>query len=93
MARPVPIARLAQGNFAVGVVFTKGVLLASSYILRPVTCVCLFIVKESTNTELLGGGSIPASPVAGAGCLVTEDAIEPVTVISADGWVVSLSSV
>ena len=24
LARPVPIARLAQGNFAIGVVFTKG---------------------------------------------------------------------
>lgn len=45
----------------------------------PVTGVLVFVVEETTNTELFDGGSIPASPVADARGLVAEDTVLPVT--------------
>jgi hypothetical protein len=49
--------------------------------LRPVTAVSLFVVQESADAELLSRGSVPASPVACAGCLVAEDSVQPVAVL------------
>ena len=62
------------------------VLLASSYILWPVTCMRLLVVQETTDTELLSGCAVPAGPVAGARCLVTKNSIQPVTVFGGDRW-------
>lgn len=63
------------------------VLLAALHVLGPVTGVGLFVVEQTADTELLGGRAVPAGPVAGAGRLVAEDAVEPVTVLRGDGWV------
>lgn len=54
-------------------------LLASFNSLWPVTGVFLFVVEESTDTELFNGRSVPASPVADARRLMTEDTVLPVT--------------
>jgi len=54
-------------------------LLASFNSLWPVTSVLLFVVEESTNTELFNGCSVPASPVTDARRFVTENAVLPVT--------------
>lgn len=51
---------------------------------------CVLIVQQSSYAELLGGGAIPAGPVAGAGGLVTKDAVQPVAVVSPDRGVMSL---
>ena len=61
--------------------------LAASNILRPVAGVSLLVVEQSTNAELLCGGSVPAGPVAGAGGLVTEYSVQPVTVLRALGGI------
>ena len=61
--------------------------LAASNILRPVAGVSLLVVEQSTNTELLGGGSVPAGPVASAGGLVPEYSVQPVTVLRALGGI------
>ena len=58
-------------------------LLTTSHVLRPVTGVCFFVVQQPSDTELLGGGPVPTGPVAGAGGLVTEDAVQPVAVLCA----------
>ena len=59
--------------------------LASGDVLWPVAGVCLLVVEEAADAELLGGGAVPASPVAGAGRLVTEDTVQPVAVLRALG--------
>ena len=59
--------------------------LAAGNILRPVAGVSLLVVEQSTNTELLGGGPVPAGPVASAGGLVTEYSVQPVAVLRALG--------
>ena len=61
--------------------------LAAGNILRPVAGVSLLVVEQSTNTELLGGGSVPAGPVASAGGLVPEYSVQPVTVLRALGGI------
>ena len=61
--------------------------LAASNILRPVTGVSLLVVEQSTNAELLRGGSVPAGPVASAGGLVPEYSVQPVTVLRALGGI------
>ena len=62
-------------------------LLATPHVLRPVTGVCLFVVEKAADAKLFSGGAVPASPVAGAGRLVSKNSVEPVAVISADGWI------
>ena len=57
--------------------------LAAGNVLRPVTGVSLLVVEQSTDTELLSGGPIPAGPVAGAGGLVAEYSVQPVAVLRA----------
>jgi len=57
--------------------------LAARHILGPVAGMGLLVVKESSNAELLCCCPVPAGPVARAGSLVAEDAIEPVAVLSA----------
>ena len=61
--------------------------LAAGNVLRPVTGVSLLVVEQPTDTELLGGGAVPAGPVAGAGGLVAEYSVQPVTVLSALGGI------
>ena len=61
--------------------------LASGDVLWPVAGVCLLVVEEAADAELLGGGPVPAGPVAGARGLVAEDAVQPVAVLRALGRV------
>jgi len=61
--------------------------LAAGNILRPVAGMSLLVVEQSTNAELLCGGSVPAGPVAGAGGLVPEYSVQPVTVLRALGGI------
>ena len=61
--------------------------LASGDVLWPVAGVCLLVVEEAADAELLGGGPVPAGPVAGAGGLVPEYSVEPVTVLRALGGI------
>ena len=61
--------------------------LASGDVLWPVAGVCLLVVEEAADAELLGGRPVPAGPVAGAGGLVAEYSVEPVTVLSALGGI------
>ena len=61
--------------------------LASGDVLWPVAGVCLLVVEEAADAELLGRGPVPAGPVAGAGGLVAEDAVQPVAVLRALGRV------
>ena len=42
------------------------VLLASYDVLWPVAGVCVLVVEQAADAELLGGGAVPAGPVAGA---------------------------
>jgi len=87
LAGPIPVTRLPKGNVSVGIIFAQRMFLAASNILRPVAGVSLLVVEQSTNTELLGGGSVPAGPVAGAGGLVPEYSVQPVTVLRALGGI------
>lgn len=59
-------------------------LLAAADVLRPVTGVGLLVIEQTADTELLSGRAVPAGPVAGAGRLVAEDAVQPVTVLRGD---------
>ena len=61
--------------------------LASGDVLWPVAGVCLLVVEEAADAELLGGRPVPAGPVAGARGLVAEDAVQPVAVLRALGRV------
>lgn len=87
LAGPVAVARLAERHVTVGIVLAERVLLATLNGLGPVASVLLFVIKETANAELFGGGSVPAGPVADARRLVTEDAVFPVARASADGSV------
>merc|ERR1711997_670932 len=87
LAGPIPVTRLPEGNVTVGIIFAERMFLAAGNILRPVTGVSLLVVEKSTNTELLGGGSVPAGPVASAGGLVPEYSVQPVTVLRALGGI------
>merc|ERR1719370_330212 len=57
--------------------------LTSRYILRPVTCMCFLIIQKSTDTKLFCGCSIPAGPVSGTRCFVSENSIKPITMFCA----------
>jgi len=63
------------------------VFLTAAHILGPIAGVSFFIVKKSTNAELLSGSSIPTCPISGARGLVTKDAIEPVAMFSVRWWI------
>ena len=62
-------------------------LLTACYIVWPVTRVCVLVVQQPSDAELLGGRPIPAIPVSSAGGLVPEYSIQPVTVVSTLGRV------
>lgn len=62
-------------------------LLAASDVLWPVAGVGVLTVEQTPDAELFGGSAVPAGPVAGAGGLVAEDAVEPVAVLRGDGRV------
>jgi len=91
LAGPIPVTRLPKGNVTIGIIFAQRMFLAASNILRPVAGVSLLVVEQSTNTELLCGGSVPAGPVASAGGLVPEYSVQPVTVLRALGGISSFS--
>lgn len=59
-------------------------LLTAVHILRPVAGVCVLVVEQAADTQLLGGGPVPAGPVARARGLVPEDAVQPVAMLRAD---------
>lgn len=54
--------------------------LASLDVLGPVAGPRPLVVKQTTNAELLGGGTVPAGPVPRAAGLVSENTVEPVAV-------------
>jgi len=83
LASPVPVAGLPEGNVTVGIILAQRMFLAAGNVLRPVTGVSLLVVEQTTDTELLGGGPVPAGPVAGAGGLVAEYSVQPVAVLRA----------
>jgi len=87
LAGPIPVTRLPKGNVTIGIIFAQRVFLAAGNILRPVAGVSLLVVEQSTNAELLRGGSVPAGPVASAGGLVPEYSVQPVTVLRALGGI------
>ena len=60
-------------------------LLTSADILRPIASVSLLVIKQSSDAKLFSGGSVPAGPISGAGSLMTEDTVKPVTMFSAQG--------
>jgi len=62
-------------------------LLTPGYVLWPVTGVCLLVVEQPSDAELLGGCPVPTGPVPGAGGLVPEYSVQPVTVLGALGRV------
>ena len=57
--------------------------LTSRHVLGPVTGVRLLVVEQPADAELLGGGAVPAGPVASAGRLVAEYSVQPVAVLRA----------
>ena len=61
--------------------------LASGHVLWPVAGVCLLVGEEAADAELLSGRPVPAGPVAGARGLVAEDAVQPVAMLCALGWI------
>jgi len=83
LAGPVTVAGFAQGNVAVSVILAKGMFLASSDILGPVARVSFLVVEEAADAKLLGRGAVPASPVSGARCLMSENSVQPVAVFGA----------
>jgi len=56
--------------------------LTTSNVLWPVTSVCFFAVEKTSDAELFGGGTVPASPVTGAGGFVSENSVEPLAMLS-----------
>lgn len=62
-------------------------LLASLDVLGPVARVSVLVVQQSADAQLLGGCAVPARPVPRARRLVSENAVQPVTVISGYGSV------
>jgi hypothetical protein len=83
LARPIPVARFAERNVAIRVVFAQRMFLTSGYVLRPVASVCFLVVKKAADTELFRCRSVPAGPVARTRRLVPEDAVQPVAVLRA----------
>ena len=62
-------------------------LLTAGYVLWPVARVCLLVVEQPPDAELLRGRPIPACPVASTGGLVAEYSVQPVTVLRTLGRV------
>lgn len=60
-------------------------LLASLDVLRPVTRVCVLVVQQSADAQLLGGGAVPARPVSRARRLVAEYSVQPVAMVPGYG--------
>ena len=56
--------------------------LAAIHIVGPVTRVGVLVVQQTSYAELLGGSSVPACPVPGAGGFMSEDSVQPVTMFS-----------
>jgi len=50
-------------------------LLTSLDVLGPVAGPGPFVIQQTAYAELLGGGTVPASPVPGAGRFVAEDSV------------------
>jgi len=63
------------------------VLLAALHVLGPVAGVGALVVEQAADTELLSGRAVPACPVARAGRLVAEDAIQGSAVLGLDGGI------
>ena len=73
-------------NFAIKYLFSWDLLtvfLAAFHIFRPVTRMWPFVVEQTSDAELFGGGAVPASPIPGAWSLVSEYSVQPVTMF---GW-------
>jgi len=62
-------------------------LLTAGYVLWPVARVCLLVVEQPPDAELLRGRPVPACPVASTGGLVAEYSVQPVTVLRTLGRV------
>lgn len=56
-------------------------LLASLYVIGPVAGVGVLVVEQASDAQLLSGCPVPASPVPRARRFVTEDAVQPITVL------------
>ena len=61
--------------------------LASLDGLGPIASVFLFVVEQTTDTELFSGSRVPAGPVTDARRLVSEDTVLPVARSNTDGCV------
>ena len=61
--------------------------LASFDGLGPIASVLLFVVEETTDTELFDGCAVPAGPVTDAARFVSENTVLPVTRSVANRWV------
>lgn len=83
LTRPVPVARFAEWDVTVRIIFAQRMFLTSGYVLRPVASVCFLVVEKAADTELFRGRSVPAGPVPRARRLVTEDSVQPVAVLRA----------
>lgn len=57
--------------------------LAAVYVLRPVARVRVLVVEQATDAQLFRGSAVPAGPVARAGRFVSEDSVQPITVLPA----------
>ena len=67
--------------------------LAAADVFGPIAGVLLFAVQESSGTELLGGGAVPARPVADARLFVTEDSVLVVAWAHRDRRIYSASAI
>lgn len=61
--------------------------LASVHILRPVAAVSIFIVQQTTDTQLLCRRSIPTCPISGTRRFMTEYAVQPVAMLCRNGTI------
>ena len=61
--------------------------LASLDGLGPIASVFLFVVEQTTDTELFSSSRVPAGPVTDARRFVSEDTVLPVTRSHTDGCV------
>jgi len=61
--------------------------LASFDGLGPIASVFLFVVEQTTDTELFDGRTVPAGPITNAARFVSENTVFPVTRSGANRWV------
>lgn len=90
LACPIALAGGAQGNVVERVVLADRMFLAALDVLRPVTAVGILMVQQTPDAELFRSSAVPARPVAGAGRLVPEDAVQGTAVVGLDGGVGNL---